>query len=273
MNHYSRRSFVRCSSLLGAAMAWPGFHPSAGAEPQPSAAAPAAALTDHFPSHPLELVREVVGAAHGNLAKVRERVEAQRTLALATWDWGFGDFESALDGASHVGNRPIAEYLIEKGARPTPFTAAMLGHLDAIKALVVAFPGIQRIRGPHGITLMAHARAGGPAASAVVSYLEALGEADPKFPTVPLTDADLAAIAGTYRFGPGVRDRFDVDLERGAPGIIRPGGTRRMLFHLGSYVFFPSGADTARLRFEVVDGRAVSVSLHDPDLITRAARI
>jgi hypothetical protein len=34
------------------------------------------------------------------------------TLLYATWDWGNGDFETALEGAGHVGNKEIANYLI-----------------------------------------------------------------------------------------------------------------------------------------------------------------
>ncbi|HET9832903.1 MAG TPA: hypothetical protein VFP91_14370 [Vicinamibacterales bacterium] len=39
---------------------------------------------------------------------------------------------------------------LANGARPTIFSAAMLGQLDAVKALVAANPGIQRTKGPRG---------------------------------------------------------------------------------------------------------------------------
>ncbi len=118
-----------------------------------------ASITDGFPSQPPELVREMVLVAHFNLVRVRELVEARPSLAKASWDWGFGDWESALGAASHVGNKPIAEYLISKGARPSLFSATMLGHLEVVKAFITAQPGVQRIRGPHSISLLAHARA------------------------------------------------------------------------------------------------------------------
>src|SRR5437667_12907434 len=163
----------------------------------PRAAAPAG-VSDLFPAHPTELVREMVAVSHGNLTRVREIVDARPSLARAAWDWGFGDWETALGAASHVGNRPIAEYLIEHGARPSLFSATMLGQPEVVKAFVAAQPGVQRIPGPHSISLLAHAKAGGTAAEAVHAYLDSLGDAGAP-PLVPLTEAPVTALAGTYQ--------------------------------------------------------------------------
>lgn len=75
-----------------------------------------------FPSHAPATVRELVTASHMNLSRVRELVEASPALAKASWDWGFGDWESGLGAASHMGRRDIAELLISRGARPNVFT-------------------------------------------------------------------------------------------------------------------------------------------------------
>ena len=88
---------------------------------------PPAGVPDAFPSHPPDLVREMVGVSHGKVARVRELLGQHPSLAKAGWDWGFGDWETALGAASHVGNREIAELLLAHGARPDLFTAAMLG--------------------------------------------------------------------------------------------------------------------------------------------------
>ena len=40
----------------------------------------------------------------------------------------------------------------------------MLGQLDVVKAFMAATPGLPKIRGPHSLSLMVHARAGGPPA-------------------------------------------------------------------------------------------------------------
>jgi len=80
----------------------------------------------------------MVGVSHNNLARVKELLARNATLSLASWDWGFGDWEDALGAASHVGRPDIAEALLAHGARPSIFSAAMLGQLDVVKAFVAA---------------------------------------------------------------------------------------------------------------------------------------
>src|SRR5215470_19499174 len=140
----------------------------------PAETATAETVMSSFPLHPSELVREMVTVSHFDLKRVKEIVDARPSLARAAVDWGFGDWEDALGAASHMGNREIAEYLLSKGARPSIFSAAMLGHLDVVKAFVAAQPGVQRTAGPHSISLLSHAKAGGNQAKAVFEYLNSL---------------------------------------------------------------------------------------------------
>ena len=241
----------------------PGRHPS-----QP----PAAAIG--FPAHDPDVVKEIVGVSHGNLARVKELVSARPALARVSWDWGYGDWETPIDAASHVGNRPIAEYLIANGARPTIYTAAMMGQLAIVKGWIESVPGVQRNRGPHGITLLAHARNGGPGAAEVLKYLESLGDADPRYTDQPLSDADQAAIIGEYAFGPGATERLKVAKNaRGGLTIQRPGYTERGLAHQGALAFLPAGAEAVRVRFDVVDGTARTLSVEDGPFVVRATRV
>src|SRR5262249_8834474 len=145
-----------------------------------------------FPSHPPQLAREMVIAAHGNLPRVKDLVTRWPALARAAIDWGFGDWEDALGAASHTGRREIAELLVTNGGRPTLFPAAMLGKLDAVKALIAASPGIEAIPGPHSITLLRHAMAGGPQAQGVADYLKTLPAADSKPAAQPISPDELA---------------------------------------------------------------------------------
>jgi len=126
------------------------------------------------PALDLKLVEEFVGVAHGNFARVKEMLEAEPALVNATWDWGGGDFETALGAAAHMGSKPIANYLLEHGARLDIFAAAMLGNLDVVKAALDAYPDSVDTLGPHGIPLYVHAEAGGAEAKAVLDYLDSL---------------------------------------------------------------------------------------------------
>jgi hypothetical protein len=235
-------------------------------------------VTDQFPTQPPELTREMVTVAHFDLKRVKELVEARPSLARAAWDWGFGDWESALGAASHMGNRPIAEYLISKGARPSLFSAAMLGQVEVVKAFVAASPHTQRIRGPHSISLLAHAKAGGEAARPVFEFLQSLGDADAE-PPVPLSDSEIAALTGTYVFGFGASEQIDLTAERreSVPPIYSPltwtrkGMMGRPLVHLGDLVFYPAGAPSVRIRFTEV-GASMAMTISDPDVVLVARR-
>ncbi len=226
------------------------------------------ALSSTFPAQPPELAQEMVSVSHGNLERVRELVTAHPTLAKATWDWGFGDWETALGAASHVGNREIALYLIEQGATPTLFSAAMLGQLATVKAIVAANPAAQRIPGPHSIGLLTHARNGGTPAAQVLLYLESLGDADAP-PAIPLTQADMLAIAGTYNFG--TNDHIEISLAKGAAVFQRQGTTARNLHHLGNRVFHPAGAAAVRIAFKESPA-ATTLSILDPGLVLTATK-
>jgi hypothetical protein len=93
-------------------------------------------------------------------------------LANAAWDWGGGDWETALGAAGHMGRRDIAELLLANGARIDVFVAAMLGEVDIVRAILDAHPATREARGPHGIPLRAHAEAGGEQAGAVLELLD-----------------------------------------------------------------------------------------------------
>jgi hypothetical protein len=251
----SRRSFLSASSLL-----------------LTPAVARADVIRADFPSHEPELVQEVVVVAHGNVARVKELVGRQPALAKASYDWGFGDWETCIDAASHVGNREIAEFLIANGARPTIFSAAMLGQLDAVKAFISATPGVQRTMGPHSITLLRHAVAGGPRAQAVVDYLKSIDGADERAVEKPLTPEDVKKLSGVYTYGVTTATRIEMTANaNGQMSFGRPGRFSRGLTHLGSYEFVPTGSEHVRIRFsEAASGMTLTV--HDPDVVLTAKK-
>jgi len=132
---------------------------------------------DRGPRLELALVEEFVRAGHVNLERTKELLGQQPGLLNAAWDWGGGDWETAIGGAGHMGRKDIAGFLLEQGARMDIFVAAMMGRLDVLRPTLAAFPALANSKGPHGITLMKHAKAGGEEAAAVVSFLESLSAA------------------------------------------------------------------------------------------------
>jgi len=129
---------------------------------------------DKPPALSADLVKDFVIAGHRDLDKVKEMLGNERSLLNASWDWGGGDFEMAIGGAGHMGRPDIARYIIGEGGRMDIFVATMLGEMDMVKATITKFPNLLQSHGPHGIPLLAHAKAGGDEAAHVLEYLEKL---------------------------------------------------------------------------------------------------
>jgi len=264
-----RRHFLLHAGWLGLAA---GVRPGglSGAETVSSAS-----LADPaYPRNDLERVQTVVGASHGNLAVVRELVTEQSALAKSSWDWGFADWETTLGAAAHTGRRAIAEFLVAHGARPTLYSATMMGHLGVVRGFLEANPELFRLPGPHGIPLLAHARFGGDEAEPVLDYLlDRFGEDHRAFGT-PGTDEIQARYGGTYVFTG--EPAFSLQVAVGGMqnqwllvGADRP--TSRVL-EVEPDVYAPTGAPAVRLRFQVNEGRAEALTIHDGPLVATGQR-
>jgi hypothetical protein len=125
--------------------------------------------TDKLPSE-----QDFVIYAHSDLDMVKKLLEKEPALLNATMDWGNGDWETGLGGASHMGRRAIVEYLLERGSRIDIFCAAMMGRLDAVKSFLTLQPRLIDAKGPHGFTLHFHAQVGGKPSEDVLEYLQSI---------------------------------------------------------------------------------------------------
>jgi len=126
------------------------------------------------------LVQKFVGASHGKMDIVKELLEEHPTLLNAAHDWKFGDFETGLGAASHVGHKELATYFLENGAQANIFTAALFGKMDILKPMLDFSPALLHAKGPHGFTLLHHAEKGGDDALEVKTYLKSLGATETK---------------------------------------------------------------------------------------------
>lgn len=237
-------------------------------------------LHDRHPAIRLAVASEVVGVSHFNLDRLKELVEARPELAKAEWDWGFGDWESAIGAASHVGRKDIVDYLISKGAIPALFTYAMLGEYETVKAMIRSLPGIQKSYGPHGISLLQHAKTGLETAGVnkakaqrLVDYLQTLGNAD-GVPFTSLTDTEKTKYLGDYRYGEGKDDGFTMKLTmRKLITFGRLGKSGGVLLSLDENVFTYQGAPSVRVVFQVQGEKVISLILTEPGLTLTAIKV
>ena len=126
------------------------------------------------------LAQDFVIYAHSNIDMVKKLLDREPGLLNASVDWGGGDWETALGGASHMGRRDIVENLLSRGARIDIFCAAMMGQLDAVKAFLTLQPSLIDARGPHGFSLHFHAQIGGDTSATTLDYLQSIKQIELK---------------------------------------------------------------------------------------------
>ncbi|WP_165223922.1 ankyrin repeat domain-containing protein [Aquisphaera insulae] len=188
----SRRSFttsIGTSAVLASAVdpASADDQPRAAAAPRPVEAAferdyPAPGFKPGWKKPQINrlLVQDFVIYAHSDLNMTRTLLDKEPALLNAAMDWGGGDWETGLGGASHMGRHDIVEFLLGRGARIDLFCAAMMGRLDAVKSFLALQPALIDAKGPHGFTLHFHAQVGGKGAEAVLDYLQSIKKVELK---------------------------------------------------------------------------------------------
>lgn len=120
------------------------------------------------------MLQDFIIYAHSDLEMTKKLLDREPMLINGMMDWGKGDWESALGGASHMGRHDIVGFLLERGARIDIFCAAMMGQLEAVKAFLTLQPKLIDARGPHGFNLHFHAQLAGKDAEKMVGYLQSV---------------------------------------------------------------------------------------------------
>ncbi|MEO8174519.1 MAG: hypothetical protein ABI581_15595 [Sediminibacterium sp.] len=233
-----------------------------------------------YPSIDEAVVSEVVGVSHFDLDRLQVLVNARPELARATWDWAFGDWETAIGAASHVGRKDIVTYLITKGARPDIFTFSMLGHYTAVKSMIESTPGVQKIAGPHGISLLQHAKTGlssdknsSADAKKLVDYLESLGDADSTvYPA--MDEKDSAKYVGDYKYGTGEKEGFTIKVNmRKLIALGKLGKNGGALYKIGDNQFMYQGTTSVKISFVIENDKVISLTVSEPGLTLTAKKI
>jgi hypothetical protein len=126
----------------------------------------------------VELVKEFVIAGHKDLGKCQSMVKDYPNLVFSKFDWGNGDFEAGIEGAGHMGEKAIAQFLLDAGSRVTLFVLATLGRGDLVKPVLEAYPSLVFAHGPHGFTMLHHAKVAGKEGEDLYAYLQKKGLTD-----------------------------------------------------------------------------------------------
>jgi uncharacterized protein len=103
------------------------------------------------------VVEELVGNAHGNLARVRELLDAHPDALNLRAPWN----ETAVEAAAQMGNKPILELLLERGASVDFFTACVLGRDEQVASELAIDPARANARGVHELPALYFAAVGG----------------------------------------------------------------------------------------------------------------
>jgi ankyrin repeat protein len=115
------------------------------------------------------VVEDLVGNAHGNLARVRELLDAHPDALNRRAPWN----ETAIEAATQMGDKPILDFLIARGAPVDFFTACVLGRVDDVAAELAVDSSRAGARGVHDLPALYFAAIGG--SIAVAESLLAVG--------------------------------------------------------------------------------------------------
>jgi len=124
------------------------------------------------------LAQDFIIYAHSDLEMTKKLLEREPGLIQSSIDWGAGDWETALGGASHMGRHDIVEFLLSRGARIDLFCAAMQGQTEAIRSFLALQPALIDAKGPHGFSLHFHAQVGGEKSKETLDYLQSVKQVE-----------------------------------------------------------------------------------------------
>ncbi len=89
-------------------------------------------------------IKEFVEAAHGNLARVTELLEANQCLLNLP-----NGRETALGAACQMRHKELVQYLVSQGATMDLYAACVLGLTDTVAAFLDADPSLVHAKAAH----------------------------------------------------------------------------------------------------------------------------
>lgn len=281
---HNRRTFISTATAgIGALAAMGVLSSDAHAENETAPPARQGASYDSFPRQKLDMVRDFVGSAHKNFDRVRGLRETDPELVRAAWDWGFGDWESALGAASHMGRLDIGQYLLDHGARADIFSLVLLGKLDAVQAMLAADKSLATAPGPHGIPLLMHAEAalGFPESSPeqkanaqrVYDFLQTVEGAAGPPATHVLDEKSRDEYLGKYIYGSGDEEVVVISVNMMGILSLKPGASgAQPIIPVAPDEFTFRAARSVRVQFARTDAKLSGLTIFAHGDTVRATR-
>ncbi|NNC70435.1 MAG: hypothetical protein HKN90_06400 [Flavobacteriaceae bacterium] len=144
-------------------------------------------------------------------------------------------------------------------------------------------PGIQSTMGPHGISLLRHAKAGLRMKDKMTSeqilnceklidYLTNLDDVDGEN-YLEMTD-DKKKYIGDYKYGDGEKDGFTVkENMRKMLSLGKLGKSGGALQKIGDNRFIYNGVPSVEISFQFKEDKVISLTINEPDLVLVAKKI
>ena len=185
-----------------------------------------------------------------------------------------------IGAASHVARKDIVEYLLQNGARPDIFTFAMLGSFNVVRSMIEFSPGIQRIAGPHGISLLQHVKNGMQAGNGntmeegkLLDYLAALGDSDSQ-KYIDVAETEKQKYIGDYKYGDGPMEGFSIKLNlKKKLSLGKTGKFGGALYKTGDNQFTYNGEPSVSITFLAENDKIISLTVTEPGLTLTAKKI
>jgi hypothetical protein len=147
--------------------------------------------------------------------------------------------------------------------------------------MIEASPGVQKIGGPHGISLLQHAKNGLNADNKtnneegrkLVDYLESLGDAD-SLKYEPMDEKDKAKYLGDYKYGDGEKEGFSIKLNmRKIISLGKLGKNGAALYKVADNKFIYNGTSSVFISFLLENDKVLSLTLTEPGLTLVAKKV
>ena len=153
--------------------------------------------------------------------------------------------------------------------------------------MIESIPGIESTGGPHGISLLRHAKAGlrdnyglelsqeqVDESSTLISFLEKLGTADNQVENIEIADDEKTRYLGDYMYGEGPNDGLSIRTNMwNMLALGKLGKTGGSLYQKSTNTFSYNGTTSVEVSFLFEREKVVALTVTEPGLTLKAVKV